>query len=177
MAVDTERRAKKIASRLDHALLLQPVTTAMSFHPPNSNPEASARVADNNSMQSPMDHVLSKPTMPGQELSTESHQLSAKKRRSSKSKVPGELRRTSSTPHMRNLALGNSGDLSPTSNKPRNKLGYHRTSVACGEQDELRACFMYLNTKRLPQDIVGDGRSDVSLPRKTPKVVVQTVSV
>lgn len=133
MAVDTERRAKKTASRLEHALLSQPVTTAMSYDPSNHSPEVSAHVPDSDSVQSPVDHAQSRSTMTGQELNTTSHQLSSKKRRSSKSKVPGELRRSTSTPHMRNLALGNSGDLSPTSNKPRNKLGYHRTSVACGK--------------------------------------------
>jgi hypothetical protein len=176
MAVDTERRAKKTASRLEHTLLLQPVTAAMSFNSSNPNPEASARVTDDNSTRRPMDHVTSKPAMTGQEHSIESQQLSAKKRRSSKSKVPGELRRTSSTPHMRNLALGNSGELSPTSNKPRNKLGYHRTSVACGKRDQLRACFMYRNTNEQLQDIVDAERFGVFLLRKTPKVVVQIAS-
>jgi hypothetical protein len=137
MAVDTERRAKKIASRVEHAVVLQPLDTTMAFNPSHPNPGLSAHVIDNNSTQSPMDHALSKPTVTGQEHGAESPQLSAKKRRPSKSKVPGELRRTSSTPHMRNLALGNSGDLSPTSNKARNKLGYHRTSVACGKRDSL----------------------------------------
>ncbi|KAH7090294.1 hypothetical protein FB567DRAFT_589694 [Paraphoma chrysanthemicola] len=125
MAVDTERRAKKTASRLEHALLSQPVTDAMSFHPQNHSPEVSARVTDGNSIQP-------KPTSIAPDPAGQSHQASSKKRRPSKSKVPTELRRSTSTPHMRNLALGNSGELSPTSNKPRNKLGYHRTSVACG---------------------------------------------
>ena len=131
MAVDTERRAKKSASRLEHSLLLQPVTDAMPFHSSTHISENSARGPDSGSLQSPADHVpSSKPTVTGQEFGT--HHSSSKKRRSSKSKVPGELRRSTSTPHMRNLALGNAGELSPTSNKPRNKLGYHRTSVACG---------------------------------------------
>jgi hypothetical protein len=135
MAVDTDRRAKKIASRLEHALLLQPIDTTMTFDPSHPRPEVSARVTDIDSIQSPTEQVPSKLTMNGQEPGTEYHQPSAKKRRASKSKAPGELRRTSSTPHMRNLALGNSGELSPTSNKARNKLGYHRTSVACGKAD------------------------------------------
>ncbi len=58
----------------------------------------------------------------------------AKRRRLSKVKALPEIRRSLSTPHMRSLALGESGALSPTSDKRRNKLGYHRTSVACGEQ-------------------------------------------
>jgi hypothetical protein len=140
MAVDTERRAKKTAARLEHSLLLQPITTNMSYSPPNHSPEDSAHVTDANFTQSPVDHFQSKSAMAGDEQSTLSHHLSSKKRRSSKSKVPGELRRSTSTPHMRNLALGNSGELSPTSNKPRNKLGYHRTSVACGRLNGLSLC-------------------------------------
>lgn len=57
-----------------------------------------------------------------------------KKRRSSKSKVPAEIRRSASTPHMRSLGLSDGVPLSPT-DKRRNKLGYHRTSVACGKAD------------------------------------------
>jgi hypothetical protein len=58
---------------------------------------------------------------------------SLKKRKASKAKVPSDLRRSASTPHIRGVALTDSGPLSPTSEKRRNKLGYHRTSVACGE--------------------------------------------
>jgi hypothetical protein len=176
MAVDTERRAKKIASRVEHALLLQPIDTAMAFNPSHPNPEASAHVVDNSSTQSPMDHSLPRSSVAGQEHGAESPLLSAKKRRPSKSKVPGELRRTSSTPHMRNLALGNSGELSPTSNKARNKLGYHRTSVACGKLDLLFARIMYQNTNWSSQGIVGGERFDVFLLQKMPKVAVQTAS-
>jgi hypothetical protein len=139
MAVDTERRAKKTASRLDNSLLSQPVGNAMSYQPPDHIHEDSAHVTDSSSLQDPVDHVPFKHPVSGQDSVTHSHQLASKKRRSSKSKVPGELRRSTSTPHMRNLALGNSGDLSPTSNKPRNKLGYHRTSVACGMANKSRS--------------------------------------
>lgn len=135
MAVDTERRAKKTVSRLEHSVLLQPVADAMSFHPHDHHPEVSAHVADSNHLQSPVDLVSAKSAATGQGPSSQSLHSSNKKRRSSKSKVPSELRRSTSTPHMRNLALGNSGEVSPTSNKPRNKLGYHRTSVACGTRN------------------------------------------
>ncbi|KAL5370842.1 hypothetical protein PMIN04_009566 [Paraphaeosphaeria minitans] len=66
-----------------------------------------------------------------QAAETSPQQLLLKKRRTSKDKAT-VIRRSSSTPHMRNLALGNAGELSPTGDKRRNKLGYHRTSVACG---------------------------------------------
>lgn len=62
------------------------------------------------------------------QIHTGSPSLLDRKRRSSKTK---EIRRSSSTPHMRNLAINNAGELSPTADKRRNKLGYHRISVAC----------------------------------------------
>ncbi|KAF1852147.1 uncharacterized protein K460DRAFT_271568 [Cucurbitaria berberidis CBS 394.84] len=132
MAVGTERRAKKTASRLEHTLVLQPVRNAMTFNPPSHSVGVGAPVADTITTPSPTDRLEFNSTMAGQESTMQPQQQSSKKRRSSKSKVPGELRRSTSTPHMRSLNLGASGELSPTSNKARNKLGYHRTSVACG---------------------------------------------
>lgn len=72
------------------------------------------------------------PAQPGQPNAPTAQLQSNKKRRPSKGKLPPEIRRSASTPHMRNLALATSGELSPTADKRRNKLGYHRTSVACG---------------------------------------------
>ncbi|KAF2098034.1 hypothetical protein NA57DRAFT_76831 [Rhizodiscina lignyota] len=58
---------------------------------------------------------------------------SGKKRKPSKPKLQQDLRRVASTPHIRGLAQTETSPLqSPTSDKRRNKLGYHRTSVACG---------------------------------------------
>lgn len=132
MAVGTDRRVKKTACRLDQPLPLQPVSNVMSFNPPNHSPGVDGPAPESISTQSPTEHLEFRNTLTGSDSTTQTHQLLSKKRRSSKSKVPGELRRSTSTPHMRNLALATSGDLSPTSNKARNKLGYHRTSVACG---------------------------------------------
>lgn len=48
------------------------------------------------------------------------------------------LKRSASTPNVRGLVVGESG--MSLADKRRNKLGYHRTSVACGrdhfEHDE-----------------------------------------
>lgn len=137
MAVGTERRAKKTASRLEHALLSQPVSTPMASHPPNPNAGVSASVADTSSPSSPAEHLEFNSNLAGQDSAVQSHSQSSKRRRPSRSKVPAELRRSTSTPHMRSLALGASGELSPTSNKARNKLGYHRTSVACGKRVQV----------------------------------------
>lgn len=131
MAVATDRRAKKTAARLDQPLPVQPVSNTMSFIPQNHNPAVNGPIPEPTSIQSPTDSLDFKNTLAGPDPAAQSQHL-GKKRRSSKNKLPGELRRSTSTPHMRNLALGTSGELSPTSNKARNKLGYHRTSVACG---------------------------------------------
>lgn len=104
----------------------------MSLTLSNHSPGVGGPIMDSTSTPSPTDRLdTTQIAMNSQETNTQHHQAN-KKRRSSKSKVPSDLRRSSSTPHMRHLALGNPGELSPTSNKPRNKLGYHRTSVACG---------------------------------------------
>jgi len=54
-----------------------------------------------------------------------------KKRKGLKEKIPSEIKRSASSPHIRGLAVADTSALSPT-DKRRNKLGYHRTSVACG---------------------------------------------
>lgn len=132
MAVETERRAKKTASRLDKALLLHPIKSAMPLNSTGQTPPVHDPMEDTASTQSPSDRLEFKPFLPDKEAVSQTHQQSIKKRRPSKTKTIGELRRSSSTPHMRSLAVGSSGELSPTSNKARNKLGYHRSSVACG---------------------------------------------
>lgn len=136
MAVGTDRRAKKTASRLDQPLPLQPVAKVMSFNPPNHSPGVNGPAPDSLPIQSPTDSLDFRNTFTGPESAAQTQQQLSKKRRSSKSKIQGELRRSTSTPHMRSLALGTSGELSPTNNKARNKLGYHRTSVACGRSTE-----------------------------------------
>lgn len=137
MAVVTERRAKKTVSRLEHSLLLQPVQDAMPFNPSNQTPgfnTHSHAAETTTTTPSPTERTeLFQGSLTSQEPTAQPHTNASKKRRSPKTKASGELRKSTSTPHMRHLALANPGDLSPTSNKPRNKLGYHRTSVACGE--------------------------------------------
>lgn len=158
MAVGTDRRAKKTASRLDRPLPLQPVSNVMSFNPPNHNPGIDGHAPEATSIQGPADHLEFKNTLSGPDSTIHAPQQASKKRRSSKSKVPGELRRSTSTPHMRNLALGQSGELSPTSNKARNKLGYHRTSVACGTSMKHCAYGSQTRSQGLPLTILGHCR-------------------
>lgn len=135
MAVGVERRAKIVAPKLDHALLLQPVVTnAMSYNPlaPSSAPSFPIPESTSPDILEERSDYYSAQTDQASETSPQ--QLLLKKRRVSKDKAT-VIRRSSSTPHMRNLALGAANDLSPTGDKRRNKLGYHRTSVACGKQD------------------------------------------
>jgi len=66
----------------------------------------------------------------------------AKRRRSSKGKITAtDLKPSASQPLLRNLANADAAKPpSPTNDKRRNKLGYHRTSVACGESPLLTTC-------------------------------------
>ncbi|KAF2794092.1 hypothetical protein K505DRAFT_31076 [Melanomma pulvis-pyrius CBS 109.77] len=132
MAIGVDLPARKSASRLDQPLLGRPgQSSAMSYHPSPHISGPGLPSADTVNIPSSEERFDRHPTLPGQGLITSPHQHSNKKRRPSKGKVPPEIRRSSSTPHMHNLALSTSGELSPT-DKRRNKLGYHRTSVACG---------------------------------------------
>lgn len=74
-----------------------------------------------------------------------------KKRKAAKGKGPADLRRSASTPHLHGPPVGDSGPLSPNSDKRRNKLGYHRTSVACGKSSlgPMSASFV---SARIPVD-------------------------
>jgi len=58
---------------------------------------------------------------------------SNKKKKFGKRKPTSDIRRSASTPQLANMARTESIPVSPTSDKRRNKLGYHRTSVACGK--------------------------------------------
>jgi hypothetical protein len=132
MAVGIERRARKVASRFDQPPDIRPhFNSGMSYNPLGYSSGISMPTPPGpvqNTTEAADANLASQPTAPP------SHSQSSKKRRPSKGKVPSEIRRSASTPHMRNLALGNSGELSPTAaDKRRNKLGYHRTSVACGK--------------------------------------------
>ncbi|KAJ4356001.1 uncharacterized protein N0V89_004027 [Didymosphaeria variabile] len=132
MAVGVDRRAKTVAAKLDHALLLQPVGNAMSYDPLAQSSGAGFPVPETTTsgiVDERSDYYSAQTDQAGAETSPQQQLL--KKRRASKDKT-AVIRRSSSTPHMRNLALGTSSELSPTGDKRRNKLGYHRTSVACG---------------------------------------------
>jgi hypothetical protein len=161
MAVGVERRAKKVNSGLDHALLLQPVSDAMSFDPLTQHAGRDFPVPETPTVQGAEGRSEYNGALSGHAVDLSAQRQATKKRRQSKDKTSSVLRRSSSTPHMRNLALGNAGDLSPTGDKRRNKLGYHRTSVACGEQQIDFVTWRALIKK---QDTVDEGRFDVSFP-------------
>lgn len=57
-----------------------------------------------------------------------------RKRKASKSR-PNDLRRSASTPHLGKVPLPEPGIMSPTNDKKRNKLGYHRSSIACSKDN------------------------------------------
>ncbi|KAF2753506.1 hypothetical protein EJ05DRAFT_219748 [Pseudovirgaria hyperparasitica] len=75
---------------------------------------------------------LTQSALPTASATKSQNSTKKKKKKFPKAKVPLEVRRSSSTPHMRAANSGETDALSPTADKRRNKLGYHRTSVACG---------------------------------------------
>lgn len=58
--------------------------------------------------------------------------FTARRRTSMKGGTPGNMKRAVSSPNVRDLATLDSSAMSNTEKK-RNKLGYHRTAVACGK--------------------------------------------
>lgn len=116
----------------------------------NMEEEQSQNIIENTSMasapdQSPLSHMesVSGPVLPfdytdldpvpsQQPMSRTSASLAAARRRkSTKGSVMSALKRSASTPSVRGLIAGEDG--MSLADKRRNKLGYHRTSVACGE--------------------------------------------
>lgn len=80
---------------------------------------------------SPFDYTDPASVPSQQPMSRASASLAAaRRRRLSKGAMMSTLKRSASTPNVRGLVPGESG-LS-MADKKRNKLGYHRTSVACG---------------------------------------------
>lgn len=70
------------------------------------------------------------------------------RRRSSKEMSSSVIKRSASTPNVRGLAAAEAAGLAMSAaEKRRNKLGYHRTSVACGEQ--LHRCSLHYNASRI----------------------------
>lgn len=149
MAVGVDRRAKKVASRLDHALLLEPVGNAMPYDPLTQISGPTFPVPETTTLSGREGQFEYISALSGQ-ASDPASQPASKKRRSSKDRASTSIRRSSSTPHMRNLALGTTGDLSPTGDKRRNKLGYHRTSVACGKK-AAPPCILSANCPLIPR--------------------------
>ena len=80
---------------------------------------------------SPFDYTDQGPLPSQQPMSRASASLAAaRRRRSSKGSMMSSLKRSASTPNVRGLIAGESA--MSMADKRRNKLGYHRTSVACG---------------------------------------------
>lgn len=80
-----------------------------------------------------------------------------RKRKASKSR-PNDLRRSASTPHLGKVGQPDIGVLSPTNDKKRNKLGYHRSSIACSESQPSTNLRRGIAALTLNQAIAEDGR-------------------
>lgn len=77
-------------------------------------------------------------------------------------KMPGVLKRAMSSPNVRSLGSADSTGL--PGDKKRNKLGYHRTAVACGKC----GLFSQVTNANLVQDIAVEGRLGASQHMKIP---------
>jgi hypothetical protein len=85
----------------------------------------------------PLDHP--QPDSPAQAKPTSP---SLKKQPSSASSKSAKIKRSMSTPNVRGQATAEAAALALSADKRRNKLGYHRTSVACGKHfHDLRNIF------------------------------------
>ena len=101
-------------------LIMASVSDQMSHSPARTPPESSTTFNFANPSNSlPSQHLLSHPTVLTTSMTTQ------RRRKTSKNGV-SSLKRSSSTPNVRGDAGMSMAD------KRRNKLGYHRTSVACG---------------------------------------------
>ena len=96
-----------------------------------------------------------------------------RRRKSSKgSIISTKLKRSASTPNVRGLGIVDAG--MSLADKRRNKLGYHRTSVACGRSFAHRT-----NTQSLIfelQDTADGARYGACLHLMTLKIAVRIVS-
>ena len=97
------------------------------------------------SIPSPLSQSLSKTpeTFPGVLQPPLSAVAAHRRRRNSKTTMPAIMKRSASTPNVRGQAAADAAALSLAADKRRNKLGYHRTSVACGKSFLFaRLCLM-----------------------------------
>lgn len=72
------------------------------------------------------------PSIPSQHIVPQTAIPMSARRRRRNSSVSAGLRRSASTPNVRSLASGNPNMSAADRRGGRNKLGYHRTSIACG---------------------------------------------
>lgn len=94
----------------------------------------------------------------------------------SKIKVSPVLKRAASSPRISSLGDSDSGGLSPSAlDKRRNKLGYQRISIACGECKSMVLHGLGdIDTDR-SQDIAGGGKYDAFSQRRTSMADARTV--
>lgn len=117
-------RAKLNVDEGDNIIKNPPMASASDQVPPSPMGSAADPI-------SPFDYTDLGSVPSQQPMSRASASLAAaRRRRSSKGSMMSSLKRSASTPNVRGLVTGESA--MSMADKRRNKLGYHRTSVACG---------------------------------------------
>lgn len=132
--------------------------------PPKSAPEllSSSAFTFPNPSSLPSQQMLPHPSVP---LTAS---MSSQRRRKTAKHAVSTLKRSASTPNVRGGESGMS-----VADKRRNKLGYHRTSVACGMCSSNPVKEKADQSRKATAD---DGKSDVCWPQMMPNTGVQTAS-
>jgi hypothetical protein len=135
---------------------------------------------DSSSNMIPSYHTLpGEHTQPNSPADAKPSSPSLKNRGPTAGSKAAKIKRSMSTPNVRGQASADAAALALSAEKRRNKLGYHRTSVACGKTE-----FYFKSSKHLlprdrltpSQDIVDGERFGVFLRQEIHRIVVQIAS-
>lgn len=104
-----------------------PASMSYQYPPIHAGPEPSANIIPN-FQHSGLDHAH-----PASPATTKAESPGLRNRSSSAISKSAKIKRSMSTPNVRGQASADAAALALSAEKRRNKLGYHRTSVACGK--------------------------------------------
>ena len=106
-------------------------------------PMGSSGLESSSNMIPSYHHLPEEHTQPNSPADAKQSSPSLKNRGSAAASKSAKIKRSMSTPNVRGQASADAAALALSAEKRRNKLGYHRTSVACGENKFI--FFMSLN--------------------------------
>jgi hypothetical protein len=98
-------------------------------------PMGSSGLESSSNMIPSYHHLSGEHTQPNSPADAKSSSPSLKNRGTSAGSKSAKIKRSMSTPNVRGQASADAAALALSAEKRRNKLGYHRTSVACGKNE------------------------------------------